>query len=219
MSWWRRRRRGRELELDKELRFHFAEQVRDYVNSGMSDAEARRKAYLDFGGLDQIKEECRDVRSWKFMETLGRDLRFSLRILRKSPSFTVVALVTLALAIGANAVVFGLMNGIMLRPLNVPEADSLYSIEYANEPIGTQSYPDYLDLRDRNRSFDGLAAFNISQAGLDTLPKSHERQCSCLFFNRHRPSHPSWCARIVIRSKSPQRCGPNCESWIRGCLF
>src|SRR5215510_770818 len=110
MSWWRRRRWGSELELDKELRFHFEEQVRDYVNSGMSDAKARRKAYLDFGGVDQIKEECRDVRSWKFMETLSRDLRFSLRVLRKSPSFTVVAVVTLALAIGANAVVFGLMN-------------------------------------------------------------------------------------------------------------
>src|SRR5215831_7215069 len=114
MSWWRRGKRRKELELDNELRFHFEEQVRDYVSSGMSDAEARRRANMDFGGMDQIKEECRDARGSKFIEAFIHDLRFGLRMLRKSPSFTAVAVVTLALAIGANAVVFGLMNAIIL---------------------------------------------------------------------------------------------------------
>jgi MacB-like periplasmic core domain len=89
-------------------------------------------------------------------------------MLRKSPSFTAVAVATLALAIGANAVVFGLMNGIILRPVNVPEPETLYAIEHGKQALGVQSYPDYVDLRDRNRSFEGLAAFNVAQAGLDT---------------------------------------------------
>jgi predicted permease len=102
------------------------------------------------------------------MGILLQDLRFALRLLRKSPGFTGVAVVTLALAISANAVVFSIMNALILRPLNVPQAESLYGIERASDKDPNQSYPDYLDLRDRNRSFEGLAAFNVNQVGLDT---------------------------------------------------
>ena len=102
------------------------------------------------------------------MTTLLQDLRFALRMLRKSPSFTAVAVVTLALGIGANAVVFSVMNAFILRPLNVPQAESLYMIERGSDKVANQSYPDYLDLRDRNRSFDSLAADSAAQAGLDT---------------------------------------------------
>jgi predicted permease len=102
------------------------------------------------------------------MTTLLQDLRFSFRQLRKSPGFTIVAVLTLALAIGANAVVFGVMNGLILRPVNVPEAQSLYAIERASDKDMAQSYPNYLDLRDRNHSFDDLAAFSITQVALDT---------------------------------------------------
>jgi len=102
------------------------------------------------------------------MTTLLQDLRFALRQLRKSPGFTVVTVVTLALGIGADAVVFSVLNGLILRPLNVPQAQSLYGIERASDKSLWQSYPDYLDLRDRNRSFDGLAAFNPAAVGLDT---------------------------------------------------
>ncbi len=96
-----------------------------------------------------------------------QDIRYSLRVLAKSPGFTAVAVLTLALAIGANAVVFGIMNGLILRPLNVPQAESLYGTKYG-EHSPWQSYPNYLDLRDRNRSFESLAAFNFIFAGLDT---------------------------------------------------
>jgi predicted permease len=89
-------------------------------------------------------------------------------MLKKNPGFTAVAVLTLAVAIGANAVVFSVMNGLILRPLNVPQAQSLYIIARASDKDSGQSYPNYLDLRDRNRSFDGLAAYNIDQAGLDT---------------------------------------------------
>jgi hypothetical protein len=84
------------------------------------------------------------------------------------PAITAVAVLTLAVAIGANAVVFGVMNALILRPLNVPEPQSLYEIERAGDTTAFESYPDYLDLRDRNRSFDGLAAFTIASAALDT---------------------------------------------------
>jgi predicted permease len=101
------------------------------------------------------------------MNTLMQDMRFALRVLRKSPGFAFAAVFTLALAIGANAVVFGLLNGLILRPLNVPHADTLYGSEYGDQG-GWQSYPNYIDLRDRNQSFDGLAAFSFAFVGLDT---------------------------------------------------
>ena len=105
------------------------------------------------------------------MTTLLHDLRFALRQLRKSPGFTIAAVLTLALGIGANAVVFSLLNELVLRPLNVPSGQNLYQIERTKgEP--SESYPDYVDLRDRNRSFDGLIAYEISTAGLDSDGKT-----------------------------------------------
>ena len=102
------------------------------------------------------------------MTTLLQDLRFALRQLRKSPGFTIAAVVTVAMAIGANSAVFSVLNGLILRPLDVPQAQSLYGIERASDKDGSQSYPNYLDLRDRNRSFDGLAAYSIAQVAMDT---------------------------------------------------
>ena len=102
------------------------------------------------------------------MQTLWQDLRYGVRLLKKNAGFTVVAVLTLAVAIGSNAVVFSALNGLILRPLNVPHPESLYLTQRGRDKALNQSYPDYLDLRDRNRSFDGLVAYNISQAGLDT---------------------------------------------------
>jgi len=102
------------------------------------------------------------------MLTLWQDLRFGIRMLKKNPGFTAVAVLTLAVAIGSNAVVFSALNGLILRPLNVPHAEGLYLLEHGTDKSLSHSYPDYLDLRDRNRSFDGLVAYNITQAGLDT---------------------------------------------------
>jgi predicted permease len=102
------------------------------------------------------------------MQTLWQDLRFAIRMLKKNPGFTIVAVLTLAVAIGANAVVFSVMNGLLLRALNVPHPESLYSLEHGADKDSSESYPDYLDLRDRNRSFDNLIASNIDQISLDT---------------------------------------------------
>ncbi len=102
------------------------------------------------------------------MQTLWQDLRFAVRMLKKNPGFTIVAVLTLAVAIGANAVVFSVMNGLFLRALNVPQPESLYTLEHGSDRDPGESYPDYLDLRDRNRSFDSLIASNMNQVSLDT---------------------------------------------------
>jgi len=96
------------------------------------------------------------------------DVRFAFRQLRKSPGFAIAAVATLALAIGANTVVFAILNALVLRPLNVPAAENIYLVGHAHSIWGYESYANYLDLRDRNRSFDALAGDDISQAGLDT---------------------------------------------------
>jgi predicted permease len=105
------------------------------------------------------------------MTTWLQDLRYAFRQLHKSPGFTVTAVLTLAMAIGANAVVFSVMNGLLLRPLNVPDAKSLYGIEREDAKDLGQSYPDYLDVRDRSRSFDGVAGYSINEAAVDTGDK------------------------------------------------
>src|SRR5205807_5412672 len=93
---------------------------------------------------------------------------YALRQLRKSPAFTISAVLTLAMAIGANAVVFSVINGLILRPLHVRSEESLYSLQRTSRKDTNQSYPDYLDLRDRNHSFEHLVAYSISQVALDT---------------------------------------------------
>jgi predicted permease len=105
------------------------------------------------------------------MKGFAQDLRYALRQLRKSPGFTLAAIITLGLGIGANAVVFSVLNELVLRPLDVPGGKNLYQIEWP-EGTASESYPDYVDLRDRNRSFDGLMAYEISTAGLDSDGKA-----------------------------------------------
>ena len=155
-------------EMDEELRSHIQHRADDLERSGLPRTEAERRARIEFGGHVRYKEESREAAGGTLVESLIQDARFALRMLRKSPGFTAVAVVTLAVAIGANAVVFGVLNALILRPLNVPHAESLWGLERGNDKAVNQSYPDYLDLRDRNRSFDDLAAYNVTSVGLDT---------------------------------------------------
>ena len=154
-------------EIEEELRSHIQHCADDLERSGLGRAEAERRARIEFGGPEKYKEECHEALGGNLVETAIQDVRFCSRGLRKSPGFTMAAVLTLALAIGANAVVFSIMNAFLLRPLNVPRAQSLYGLWRSNEGI-SESYPDYLDLRDRNRSFESLVAYNITLAGLDT---------------------------------------------------
>lgn len=161
-------RRGQDERLKQEIAEHIALQTEENLRAGLSPVEARRQAMLKFGGVEAMKEDYRAERTPRFIENLLRDVRFALRMLRKSPGFTAVAVMTLAMAIGANAVVFGVLNALILHPLHVPDAESFYGIQHGDEASSYQSYPDYLDLRERNRSFDDLAAYDAAQVGLDT---------------------------------------------------
>ena len=153
-------------DLDQEIHAHLEMLIEENIRAGMPPKEAQRAARMELGGAEQVKEQVREVRVGNWLHSVISDCRYGLRQLRKNPGFTAVAVVTLAMAIGANAVVFGVLNALILRPLNVPQAESLYGLEL--NKWGWESYPDYVDLRDRNRSFDGLAAYNIAQTGLDT---------------------------------------------------
>ena len=156
-----------ERELEDELRSHVLHRADDLERAGLDRAAAERQARVEFGGHARFKEEARDALAGGLLETFFRDLRFSVRQLRKSPSFTVVAIVTLAVAIGANAVVFSAINGFILRPLGLPNEETLLTIERASDRLAGESYPNYIDLRDRTRGFDGLAAFIANQAWFD----------------------------------------------------
>ncbi|HLJ49628.1 MAG TPA: ABC transporter permease [Bryobacteraceae bacterium] len=155
-----------EQELDDELQYHLDCKIDEYVTRGLAPREARYAAMRDMDGLAQRKEECRDARHVNAIENTIRDIRYALRVLVKSPGFTVVAIVTLAMAIGANAIAFGIMNGLILRPLNVPNSENLWGISYG-DGSSWHSYPNYADLRDRNRSFEDVAAFTFAFAGMD----------------------------------------------------
>ena len=170
MNWMPAIFRRRKLydDLSEEMRLHMEERIEQFEREGLSPIEARRQARIAFGNLALVQQRSREVWQWPTLESVLADLRLALRQLRRSPGFTLAAVLTLALAIGANAVVFSVMNTFVLRLLNVPRADSLYALQHANKASGHQSYLNYIDLRDRNRSFDGLIAYNVSGAGLDT---------------------------------------------------
>jgi predicted permease len=155
-------------ELSEEMRLHIDERAEQLMGDGMSREKAEREARLAFGNRALLEERSHEVWQWNTLGSIWADVRIALRQLRRSSGFTFAAIVTLALAIGANAVVFSVMNAFVLRPLNVPQAQSLYALQHGDEASGSQSYPNYLDLRDRNHSFDGLLAYNVMLVGLDT---------------------------------------------------
>jgi len=155
-------------EIEDEVRSHIELRADDLERSGLTRREAERRARLEFGGQARFKEEIHDAAGVTFIESVFRDVGFAFRVLRKSPSFALVSVFTLAVAIAANTVVFAAFNALILRPLDVPQAQRVYALAHAGDAFAYDSYANYLDLRNRNHSFETLAASNFSQAGLDT---------------------------------------------------
>ena len=155
------RRRRVEQELNRELRFHLEQEMEANLAAGMAPAEARLAAVRRLGGVEQIKEECRDMRRTAYLESLGQDLRYALRALRKSPGFAAVILLTLALSIGANSAIFSVIDGVLLQPLPYPDQNRIVRIFFTSRTF--PKFPlnpfDFRDFRARSRSFEALAAF------------------------------------------------------------
>lgn len=150
MTWWQRLlgRKRIEAQLDAELSDHIERQVADYIRAGMSEADARREAQLLFGGVERMKEECRDARPTRWVEDTFQDVRYALRQLRRQAGFSTVALLTLVIGIAANTTIFALVNGVLLRPLPYPEPDRLVDVRLG----GYQPPAQFLAFRERART-------------------------------------------------------------------
>jgi predicted permease len=189
------RRKAVERELDDELRFHFEQQVEKFVQSGMPSQEARRRARLMFGGTEEIKEECREARGVLFLENLLQDLRYGLRTMRKSPGFTAVVVLTLALGIGVNTALFTIVHGVLLSPLPFPRSDRLVSLWerdiVENSPFSAYNVVSggvFADWQQQVTSFQQMALIGEDSANLSghggSLPESiGTRQCSYNLFS------------------------------------
>ncbi len=165
-----RRAHDPDQRLREEIEFHLAIQTEENLRSGMSPEQARRHARIQFGSVEAVRETYRAEFSVPSLDNLLADVRYALRVLRKSPAFTIVACLTLMLAIGANIVVFGVLNAVLLHPLAVSDPPNLYQLRHKQWMIGrllTTSYPAFEDLRRRNTTFSGMAAIDAySQAVL-----------------------------------------------------
>jgi len=157
------RKRALEKQFDSELRFHADELTKQYIAEGMAPDEARRRAALEFGGPEQIKEELRDVHRVPILETMLNNFKWALRLIAKSPSFSIVVILTLALGIGANSAVFSAIDAILLRPLPFPDGDQLMSLQqYNTKAKSPQTELSNLRLEDWNRinsTFQAIAGY------------------------------------------------------------
>ena len=126
-----------EARLDGELRYHFEKLVRDFVAEGIAPAEARRLARLEFGGMEQIKEECRDMRRTQWLEAALQDCRFGIRTFRKRPSFTLSVLAILAFGIGSATAIFSIVNGVLFRQPPVRSPERVVVVAFENPATGS----------------------------------------------------------------------------------
>jgi putative ABC transport system permease protein len=174
VNWWRRLAGGKRLEqhLSAELSDHWERQVADNMRAGMNPDQARRQARLQFGGMEQVKEECRDARGTGWVESALQDLRFSLRMLRKSPGFTIAAVGTLALGIGATAAMFSVVRSVLLKPLSYHHPDRLVTLLHDGDaPV---SPANFLDWKRLNHSFAAMGAASGWSASLTGWGRTEE---------------------------------------------
>jgi predicted permease len=175
------RRRALEQELDEELRFHLEHEMEKHVRSGLSRADAKRRSRLSFGGLEVVKEEARDARGVAWLDAVMQDVRYGWRGLVSRPGFTVAVVLTLALGVGVNTMMFGIVDRLLVRPptyLRAPERVHRVYLRYLwNGRPGTErnlSYPRYLDVSRFTTSFDATAAFDYRQIAVGSGDRTRE---------------------------------------------
>jgi hypothetical protein len=166
MRWWMRliRRERLERDLDAELRFHVDEEAQRLIETGISPALARQRALAAFGGLEPMKEYTRDARRTGWLEDLVKDTRYAGRMMRRHPGFTLAAVLSLAVGIGANTAIFSVADALLLKALPVERPSELTFLNRAgyDDPILRFSYPMYVKFR------DGLAEAGIAAMGAIT---------------------------------------------------
>lgn len=159
-----------ERDMDEEMRFHVDKLTERNLRDGMPSEEARRAALVRFGGVERFKEQARHEARPRLLEELLQDLRYGMRALRRNPAFAFVAILTLGLGIGANAAIFSVVDGVLLRPVPLQDADRLMVVWETDRNTGTThepaSIPDFLDLRERTRRFEQIGAFQGLEVNL-----------------------------------------------------
>src|SRR5215470_3114969 len=160
------RRRQVEQELDEELRYHLERQIEEHIAKGMTPEEARYAALRAMGGIEQRKEECRDMRRVNYIDDLLRDLRYASRNLRRNPGFAALSILIMALGIGANTAVFSIVNAVLLKPLSYHDPDRIVTISNASTTreaptaLSKQvSIPDFEDWQAQSSSFEAMANY------------------------------------------------------------
>src|SRR5262249_38026774 len=162
-------RRGKvEREMERELRFHLEMETAENMRRGMSEEDARRAALRSFGGVERVKEEYLDLSRFRWIGGVWQDVHFSARLLMKQPGFLAMAVLTLALGIGANTAIFSVVNTLVFNPLPYPDPQRLVwvtNVFRGNEMIGLSDYCTY---QTQSKTFDGLAAFDVGGGSLTT---------------------------------------------------
>src|SRR5215217_3089135 len=162
------RRAEMERELEEELRFHLEREAEKLLQAGVAPEEATRRARVAFGGVERVKEESRSGRGTRWLDETATDVRHAGRLLGRSRGFAAVVVLTLALGVGVNTAIFGVLNALLLRPLPVFRPEEVVGVYSSRNGEGhfSVSYPDYLHFRDHAKSLQGLAAHSLNEASL-----------------------------------------------------
>ena len=155
-----------DADLDQEVRAHLEMLIAENIRAGMPPREAQRAARMELGGVEQVKEQVRDSRTGAFLDSLLQDLRFALRQMQRSPGFALTAVLILALGIAANVIVFGVLQALVLRSLDLPHAEQVMTLQ-PKDAGPFVSHPEVRDVRDGNSVFSAVAVYEFQDFGLE----------------------------------------------------
>src|SRR5882762_1417211 len=184
-SWWKK---NKEKELEEEVRSHLRLSAQEHTERGQETSAAEEAAHREFGNVELVKETTRDAWAWRWLENLLEDIHYGIRMLRKNPGFTAIAILTLTLGIGANTALFSVVNAVLLSPLPYPHSEQLVTVHESkpNFETGSISYTNFLDWQKENRSFSAMGVarpYGFSLTGMGEAEQVNARFISSDFFS------------------------------------